>query len=81
MRDLCRLSGWTVVDLIRSRAKLEAEMWTLRQQINVLRRAASSVFSDLIYARHGLEKLVDPVNYLGIASEMVDRVLKMRKKS
>src|SRR6476660_7188505 len=40
MRDLCRLIGWTVVDLIRSRAALEAEIWTLRQQINVLRRAA-----------------------------------------
>jgi transposase InsO family protein len=40
MRDLCRLIGWTVVDLLRSRAKLEAEIWTLRQQINVLRRAA-----------------------------------------
>ena len=40
MKDLCRLIGWTVVDLLRSRAKLEAEIWTLRQQINVLRRAA-----------------------------------------
>ena len=29
-----------VVDLIRSRAALEAEIWTLRQQINVLRRTA-----------------------------------------
>ena len=29
-----------VVDLIRSRAALEAEIWMLRQQINVLRRAA-----------------------------------------
>src|SRR5260221_10903200 len=38
MRDLCRLIGWMVVDLIRSRATLEAEIWTLRQQINVLRR-------------------------------------------
>src|SRR6202048_3634752 len=40
MRDLCRLIGWMVVDLIRSRAALEAEIWTLRQQINVLRRGA-----------------------------------------
>src|SRR6478736_1008330 len=40
MRDLCRLIGWTVVDLFRSRATLEAEIWTLRQQINVLRRTA-----------------------------------------
>ena len=45
MRDLCRLIGWTVVDLIRSRAKLEAEIWTLRQQINVLRRAAPKKLS------------------------------------
>jgi len=29
-----------VVDLIRSRVMLEAEIWTLRQQINVLRRGA-----------------------------------------
>ena len=35
-----RLIGWTVVDLFRSRATLEAEIWTLRQQINVLRRTA-----------------------------------------
>jgi hypothetical protein len=35
MRDLCRLIGWMVVDLIRSRAALQAEIWTLRQQINV----------------------------------------------
>jgi transposase InsO family protein len=40
MRDLCRLIGWTVVDLLRSRAAIEAEIWTLRQQINVLRRVA-----------------------------------------
>jgi hypothetical protein len=38
MRDLFRLIGWAVVDLLRSRAALEAEIWTLRQQINVLRR-------------------------------------------
>src|SRR5437667_12880899 len=40
MRYLCRLVGWVVVDLIRSRVMLEAEIWTLRQQINVLRRTA-----------------------------------------
>ena len=40
MRDLCRLIGWTVADLFRSRATLEAEIWALRQQINVLRRTA-----------------------------------------
>src|SRR5258707_14715351 len=40
MRDLVRLIVWMVVDLIRSRAALEAEIWMLRQQINVLRRTA-----------------------------------------
>src|SRR6202043_4028388 len=40
MRDLFRLIGWAVVDLLRSRAALGAEIWTLRQQINVLRRTA-----------------------------------------
>jgi hypothetical protein len=38
MRDLVRLIIWMVVDLFRSRAALEAEILTLRQQINVLRR-------------------------------------------
>ena len=45
MKDLCRLIGWTLVDLLRSRATLEAEIWTLRQQINVLRRAAPKKLS------------------------------------
>src|ERR1700681_2717526 len=40
MRDIVRLIVWMVVDLFRSRAALEAEIWTLRQQINVLRRTA-----------------------------------------
>jgi hypothetical protein len=40
MRDLFRLIGWMVVDLFQSRAALEAEIWTLPQQINVLRRTA-----------------------------------------
>jgi hypothetical protein len=34
-----------VVDLIRSRTTLEAEIWTLRQQINVLRRTAPKKLS------------------------------------
>src|ERR1700687_3584255 len=38
--DLCRLIGWMASDLIRSRATLEAEIWTLRQQISVLQRTA-----------------------------------------
>src|ERR1039457_3229502 len=45
MRDLCRLIGWTIVDLLRSRATLEAEIWMLRQQINVLRRAVPKKLS------------------------------------
>jgi hypothetical protein len=45
MRDLCRLIGWTVVNLLRSRATLEAEIWTLRQQIDVLRRTAPKKLS------------------------------------
>jgi transposase InsO family protein len=45
MRDLCRLIGWAVVDLLRSRIMLEAEILTLRQQINVLRRAAPKKLS------------------------------------
>src|SRR6202171_1979450 len=40
MRDLVRLIVWTVVDQFRSWAALEAEILTLRQQINVLRRTA-----------------------------------------
>jgi 3-carboxy-cis,cis-muconate cycloisomerase len=30
--------------------------------------------------RAELEKMVDPANYLGVAGEMVDRVLASRKK-
>src|SRR6202048_2683539 len=40
MRDLVGLIVWMVVDLFRPRAALEAEILTLRQQINVLRRTA-----------------------------------------
>jgi hypothetical protein len=40
MRDLVRLIVWVVVDLFRSRAAIEAEILTLRQQIIVLRRTA-----------------------------------------
>jgi transposase InsO family protein len=40
MRDLVRLIVWAVVELFRSRAAIEAEILTLRQQIIVLRRTA-----------------------------------------
>jgi hypothetical protein len=39
MSNLCKLIFGTVIDLLRSRATLEAEIMVLRQQINVLRRA------------------------------------------
>src|SRR5881397_2796388 len=60
MTDLCRLIFWTLVDLMRARATLEAEIWALRQQINVLRRAAPrrqsfSIFDRLIFV--GLYRL------------------------
>jgi hypothetical protein len=42
MLDLCKLIFGTVIDLLRSRATLEAEVVVLRQQINVLRRASSN---------------------------------------
>ena len=41
MSDLCKLIFGMVIDLLRSRATLEAEILLLRQQINVLRRANS----------------------------------------
>jgi hypothetical protein len=41
MFDLCKLIFGMVIDLLRSRAALEAEILVLRQQINVLRRASS----------------------------------------
>jgi hypothetical protein len=41
MLDLCKLIFGMVIDLLRSRAALEAEILVLRQQINVLQRASS----------------------------------------
>src|ERR1700687_1008879 len=54
MTDLCRLIFWTLVDLMRARATLEAEIWVLRQQISVVRRAAPrrqsfGIFDRLIF--------------------------------
>jgi hypothetical protein len=49
MRDLFRPIGWAVVD--RSRAALEAEIWTLRQQINGPRRTAPKRFSFSVFDR------------------------------
>jgi hypothetical protein len=88
MRDLFRLVGWMVVDLFRSRAALEAEIWTLLQQINVLRRTAPkrvsfSVFDRLLFA--GLYRLfpkicdalaiVKPDTIVSLASRGIQIVL------
>jgi hypothetical protein len=59
MTDLCRLIFRTLVDLMRARATLEAEIWVLRQQINVVRRRAEEagagsrdiVVADQLYRR------------------------------
>src|SRR5258708_32563521 len=64
MRDICRLIGWAIGDLIRARAALEAEIWMLRQQINVLRRTAPkkqafSAFDRLVFV--GLYRLFPKV--------------------
>jgi transposase InsO family protein len=40
MADVLKLIWWTVIGLFRSRASLEAEILTLRQQLSVLRRKA-----------------------------------------
>jgi hypothetical protein len=38
MGDLLKLIWWAITELFRSRASLEAEILTLRHQLNVLRR-------------------------------------------
>src|SRR5260370_38577292 len=60
MTDLCRLIFWTLVDLMRARATLEAEIWVLRQQIDVLRRAAPRRQSFGIFDRLGFVGLYRP---------------------
>ena len=47
MLDLCRMIFWLVVDLLRPRAALEAEILVLRRQIIVLRRGRPSRLSFL----------------------------------
>jgi hypothetical protein len=53
--DILKLIWWTVIGLFRSRSSLEAEILTLRHQLNVLRRKspkrlAFSNFDRLIFA-------------------------------
>jgi hypothetical protein len=42
MRDICSLLWCALFGLFRSRASLQAEVLTLRQQLNVLQRKAPS---------------------------------------
>ena len=55
MGDVLKLIWWAVIGVFRSRASLEAEILTLRHQLNVLRRRspkriAFSNFDRLIFA-------------------------------
>jgi hypothetical protein len=45
MGDMLKLIGWAVIGLSRSRASLEAEILTLRHQLNVLRRKSPKRFT------------------------------------
>ena len=45
MRDIFNLIWWAVVGLFRSRASLEAEILTLRHQLNVMRRKSPKRFA------------------------------------
>jgi hypothetical protein len=49
MGDILKLIWWTVIGLFRSRASLEAEILTVRHQLNVLRRKSPKrlVFSNI----------------------------------
>ena len=59
-----------VYDICREVVKTGTPLIDLLEKDDEIRKAAD---------RKTLEKLVDPANYLGVAGEMVDRVLKMRK--
>ncbi|HEX5212992.1 MAG TPA: 3-carboxy-cis,cis-muconate cycloisomerase [Pseudolabrys sp.] len=59
-----------VYDLCREVVKTGRPLIDVLEEDKEIRRHAS---------RKELEKMVDPANYLGVAGEMVDRVLKMRK--
>src|SRR5438034_10434639 len=82
MRDLCRLIGWMVVDLIRSRVMLEAEIWTLRQQINVLRAASPShtaVVHEIL--QRGPYASILGEGYAGLARRRPDRAHSLPPRS
>jgi len=61
MGDMLKLIWWAVIGLFRSRVSLEAEILTLRHQLNVLRRKSPkrftfSNFDRLVFA--GLYRIV-----------------------
>src|SRR5690349_16879496 len=60
-----------VYDICREVVKTGRPLINLLEENDEIRRHAD---------RKELEKMVDPANYLGVAGEMVDRVLAMRKK-
>jgi hypothetical protein len=47
MRDVCSLIWSTLIGLFRSRASLQAEILTLRHQLNVLRRPQRLTFTSI----------------------------------
>jgi hypothetical protein len=69
MRDVCSLIWSTLIGLFRSRASLQAEILTLRHQLNVLRRPQRLTFTSidrLVFA--GLYRLAP-----GVLAALKDR--------
>jgi hypothetical protein len=67
MRDVCSLIWLALIGLFRSRASLQAEILTLRHQLNVLRRKSPlrltfTSIDRLVFA--GLYRLAVPVAIL-----------------
>jgi 3-carboxy-cis,cis-muconate cycloisomerase len=60
-----------VYDICREVVKTGRPLIDLLEENDEIRKHAD---------RKALEKMIDPANYLGVAGEMVDRVLAMRKK-
>jgi hypothetical protein len=61
MLALCKLIFGTMIDLLRSRATLEAEIVVLRQQINVLRACQSQAAFQIVVQRVSFLRSVFPV--------------------
>jgi 3-carboxy-cis,cis-muconate cycloisomerase len=60
-----------IYDVIREAVKTGRPLIDMLEEDKEIRKHAS---------RKELERLMDPANYLGVAGQMVDRVLKGRKK-